>query len=177
MTLTTDAPDTRLLRDTFGHFPSGVVALAATVGGSDAVLVASSFTVGVSLEPPLVMFAVQKSSSTWPTLRQAGRIGVSVLGNRHGALCRQLSGKDKAARFVGVPLERTDGGAILVDGSAVRLECSIHAEYPAGDHDIVVLEVLAAEAGSPACCRPKRGETWSPSKELPHLTAKRSGPS
>lgn len=148
MTLTAHAEDTRLLRDTFGHFPSGVVALAATVGGEDSVLVASSFTVGVSLDPPLVMFAVQKSSSTWPTLRRAGRIGVSVLSQQQGTLCRQLSGKDKAARFAGVPVERIDGGAVLIEGAAVSMDCTIHDEYPAGDHDIVVLEVHASQIDS-----------------------------
>lgn len=146
MTLTALAEDTRALRDTFGHFPSGVVALAASVDGEDAVLVASSFTVGVSLEPPLVMFAVQKSSTTWPSLRSAERIGVSVLSQGQGVLCRQLSGKDKKARFNNIPVDRTAGGAILIESTAVTMECTIHAEFPAGDHDIVVLEVLAADA-------------------------------
>ena len=148
MTLTAHAEDTRLLRDTFGHFPSGVVALAATVNGVDSVLVASSFTVGVSLDPPLVMFAVQKSSSTWPVLRRAETIGVSVLGQHQGGLCRQLSGRDKSARFAGVPVDRLGSGAVLIEGSAVSMECTIHAEYPAGDHDIVVLEVHATDIDS-----------------------------
>lgn len=148
MTITASAVDTQLLRQTFAHYPSGVAALAATVDGVDSVLVASSFTVGVSLEPPLVMFAVQKSSTTWPVLRKAERIGVSVLGDDQGGLCRQLSSKQREARFDGVSLDRLPGEGILFSGAAVVLECTIYAEHPAGDHDIVVLEVHSMEARS-----------------------------
>ncbi|MGM0931190.1 MAG: flavin reductase family protein [Actinomycetota bacterium] len=146
MSPTTHAPDPVLLRETFAHFPSGVAAMAAEMDGERHVLVASSFTVGVSLEPPLVMFAVQKSSTTWPALRRAKRIGVSILGEGQGALCRQLAGRDKAARFDGVGAATTESGAILLPSASLWFECSIYAEHPAGDHDAVFFEIHALHA-------------------------------
>jgi flavin reductase (DIM6/NTAB) family NADH-FMN oxidoreductase RutF len=146
MSLSTHAPDPLLLRETFSHFPSGVAAMAAEVAGERHALVASSFTVGVSLEPPLVMFAVQKSSTTWPALRQAPRIGVSILGEDQGALCRQLAGRDKAARFDGIHSAATESGAILLPSASLWFECSIYAEHPAGDHDAVFFEIHALHA-------------------------------
>ena len=65
--------DLETLRAAFGHHPSGVAALIAQVDGVPAVLIASSFTVGVSADPPLVSVAVQRTSTSWPLLRRARR--------------------------------------------------------------------------------------------------------
>ena len=52
------------LREAFGTFPSGVVAVAAEVDGVLTGLAASSFT-PVSLDPPLVQFSIANTSKTW----------------------------------------------------------------------------------------------------------------
>ena len=67
------------LREAFGHFPSGVIAIAAEVDGIRVGLAASTF-VPVSLEPPLVSFCVQNTSETWPKLKDLPYLGISVLG-------------------------------------------------------------------------------------------------
>lgn len=74
--------DTTLLRSVFGRFPTGVTAVCAEVDGAPVGMAASSFT-SVSLSPPLVSVCVQNSSQTWPVLRRARRIGVSVLSEEH----------------------------------------------------------------------------------------------
>ncbi|RKR76255.1 flavin reductase family protein [Frondihabitans australicus] len=141
MALTPYSPDSQLLRTTFSYFPSGVVALAAEVDGEREGMVASSFTVGVSMEPPLVAFSVQNTSTTWPTLKKADRIGISVLGETHGQTARQIAAKDKSTRFENLELETSDSGALFVHGSPVWLETKAYAEYPAGDHQMILLEV------------------------------------
>ncbi|GAA3326088.1 flavin reductase family protein [Paeniglutamicibacter sulfureus] len=146
MILTPQTLDSQVLRETFAHFPSGVAAMTAEVDGAAHALVASSFTVGVSLEPALVMFAVQKSSGTWPILRQARRVGVSILGQDQGALCRQLANRDKNARFADVEVHRLESGALLLPHASLWFECSIFDEHPAGDHDVVLLEIHALHA-------------------------------
>ncbi|TFD53329.1 flavin reductase [Cryobacterium frigoriphilum] len=143
MTLTAYSPDPELLRTTFSHFPTGVVALAAEVDGEQVGMVASSFTVGVSMDPPMVLFSVQNGSTTWPDLRAAGRIGISVLAETHGSACRQLSSRNKQSRFDNLDIETSTAGAIFVHGSPVWLECVVRSEVPAGDHHVVLLEVLS----------------------------------
>ncbi|MBN9177904.1 MAG: flavin reductase family protein [Microbacterium sp.] len=133
--------DPALLREAFSGFPCGVVAIAAAASGSDHVLVASSFTVGVSQDPPLVMFAVQHTSSTWPILSTASRLGVSVLGEGHTRHARKLAAPDRSRRLEGLAVHRTSHGAILLLDAPIWLECSVWSTYPAGDHDIVVLRV------------------------------------
>jgi len=146
MALTPYSPDSQLLRTTFSYFPSGVVALAAVVDGVNEGLVASSFTVGVSMDPPLVAFSVQNTSTTWPTLAKAERIGISVLGETHGQTARQIAAKDKSTRFENLELEKSADGALFVHGSPVWLETKAYSEAPAGDHTMIFLEVTGIYA-------------------------------
>lgn len=133
--------DTQQLRTAFAKFPSGVATIAASIHGEPTVLVASSFTVGVSLDPPLVSFSVQRTSTTWPDLAQAASLGVSLLGSGHDKTCRQLAAKEKAGRFDGIEVSTSSTGAIFIHGSPVWMECTIEDQHQAGDHDIVVLRV------------------------------------
>lgn len=103
-------------------------------------IVASTFTVGVSLNPPLVMFAAQNSSRTWPLIRDGKRIGVSVLAADQAGICRQIAAK-AGDRFAGVRLTTTSLGAAFLDGAGIWLDCSVEAETPAGDHTLVLLRV------------------------------------
>lgn len=138
--------DPATLRQTFSYFPSGVVALLAVVDGEQHGMVASAFTVGVSTDPPLVSCAIQKRSSTWPLLRGAPRIGVSVLAESQGQLARQIANRDRAARFVDVPLREIGSSALFIAGAPVWFECSLWAEHDAGDHTIALFEVKALGA-------------------------------
>jgi len=138
MSSSTDLSPTSL-REAFGHFPSGVIAIAAEVDGTRVGLAASTF-VPVSLDPPLVSFCVQNSSTTWPKLKVLPLLGISLLGEAHDAAARTLAAKT-GDRFAGLNTVSTDGGAVFIDGTSVWLESAIEQEVPAGDHVIVVLRV------------------------------------
>ena len=127
------------LREAFGHFPSGVIAIAAEVAGTRVGMAASTF-VPVSLEPPLVSFAVQNTSTTWPQLKDVPYLGISVLGESHDEAARALAAKT-GDRFAGLRTVSTPTGAVFVEGTSVWLESSIEQLIPAGDHTIVILRV------------------------------------
>jgi flavin reductase (DIM6/NTAB) family NADH-FMN oxidoreductase RutF len=131
--------DPRRLRDAFGVFPSGVVAVAAQVDGVAVGLAASSFTT-VSLDPPLVSFSIRTASKTWPDLRRSPRLGVTILADHHGPLARQLAG-DPAHRFDDVPLLLGDDGALTLPDGLAQFDTSIYREVAAGDHTIVLLRL------------------------------------
>ncbi|MEV0688480.1 flavin reductase family protein [Nocardia sp. NPDC050378] len=133
--------DSTLVRQTFSHFPSGVAVLAVDIDDQKHALVASSFMVGVSLEPCLVSVAVQKSSETWGLLKDAESLGISILGKGQADLTRKLASKNRAARFEQVAVEVNDSGSVFIDDAALWLECSIHDVTEAGDHWLVLLEV------------------------------------
>lgn len=140
--LVLDAPT---LRQAFGHYPSGVVAVGSHVGGQLVGIAASSFT-SVSLDPPLVSVSVSRSSNTWPALREAGEIGISVLAHHHDAVCRQLAGPADQ-RFAGLRFAVTGGGALLLRESVATFTTVLHEEIEAGDHVIVLLRVLDVQNG------------------------------
>jgi flavin reductase (DIM6/NTAB) family NADH-FMN oxidoreductase RutF len=127
------------LREAFGHFPTGVIAIAAEVEGVRVGLAASTF-VPVSLDPPLVSFCVQNSSETWPKLKDLPKLGISVLGEAHDAAAKTLAAKT-GDRFAGLDTESRTSGAVFVHGTSVWLESAIEQEVVAGDHTIVVLRV------------------------------------
>jgi flavin reductase (DIM6/NTAB) family NADH-FMN oxidoreductase RutF len=132
------------LRRVFGSFPTGVTVVAALVDGDPAGLAANSF-VSVSLDPPMVSLCVAHTSTTWPTLRRAPRLGVSVLGAHQEHVGRRLSARD-VDRFASLDKRTSSDGAIFLDGSSAWLDCSIEREIPAGDHDIVLLRVHDLDA-------------------------------
>jgi flavin reductase (DIM6/NTAB) family NADH-FMN oxidoreductase RutF len=134
-----DLHDPGQLRRVFGAFPTGVTAIAAERAGVPVGIAASSFT-SVSLNPPMVSVCVAHTSTTWPALRDANRLGVSVLGAHQRAAARRLAGPS-AGRFVDLTWRTTPHGALVLDGVSAWLETSVDQVVAAGDHDIVVLRV------------------------------------
>ena len=108
------------LRRAFSCFPSGVVAVCAHEGGSAFLGMAASSFSTVSLDPPLVSVCVQNTSTTWPRLRARATVGVELLS--------------------------TDDGALFVAGAAAHLSCGLHAEFPGGDHLVVLLRIRSLAA-------------------------------
>ena len=131
--------DPATLRRVFGAYPTGVTALAALIGGVPVGMAANSFT-SVSLDPPLVSVCVATASRTWPVLRRAARLGVSVLGHEQEEASRSLAARD-ADRFAALAWYPTADGAVLLKGVSAWLDCSVEREIRAGDHEIVLLRV------------------------------------
>lgn len=126
------------LKRTYSSFPSGVTAVCALIDGTTVGMAVSAFT-SVSLEPPLLSICIREESSTWLRLREARHLGLSVLAESQADTGRQLS-RD-GDRFAGLGWEATSEGAVLLDGSAARFECSVRDEIPAGDHLVVLLAI------------------------------------
>jgi flavin reductase (DIM6/NTAB) family NADH-FMN oxidoreductase RutF len=127
------------LRRAFAHFPSGVVAVCAHVGGELHGLAVSTF-VPVSLDPPLASFCVQNSSATWPRLSAASRLGLSLLGSDQLEAAHAL-GTRNGDRFQNVGLRRGHDEAMFIDGASAWIEGVVETQVPAGDHKVVLLRI------------------------------------
>lgn len=135
--------DPARLRAAFGTFPTGVVAVATHVDGGLVGLAASSFT-SVSLDPPLVSFSIANASRTWPALRRATHVGVTVLADHHHTVARQLAGP-MGTRFDGLDVVVSDNGAVTLTDGIAWFDTTIERHVTAGDHTIVLLRLHAVE--------------------------------
>jgi flavin reductase (DIM6/NTAB) family NADH-FMN oxidoreductase RutF len=138
-------------RAVLGRFASGVTILTArNAKGEDHGMTASAFC-SVSLEPPLVLACVERTTEMFGILRIDGYFGVSILSEEQEALSRRFA-ELPAGRFDGIGYSRGDSGVLLLADAIAHLECRCVARHTAGDHDIVVGAVetaLVGDAGRP----------------------------
>jgi flavin reductase (DIM6/NTAB) family NADH-FMN oxidoreductase RutF len=130
-------------REALAHFASGVTVVAARSPGGPVGFTATGFT-SVSLSPPIVLVSVGKEASAYSGILAAERFGVSILAETQEAIARRFatSGID---RFEGVELEPGDHpGVPLISGALARLDCRRHARHDAGDHTLLLGEVVRA---------------------------------
>jgi 3-hydroxy-9,10-secoandrosta-1,3,5(10)-triene-9,17-dione monooxygenase reductase component len=136
-------------REVLGHFASGLVVAAGIADGRPVGFTCQAFA-SASLDPPLVLFCPSRASTTWPRLRSAGVVGLSILEARQESLARAFSASG-ADKFAGVGWTPSAGGAPLLDGALAWLEVEPVAVHEAGDHHVVVARVLdlVAHEGEP----------------------------
>src|SRR5262249_27162666 len=103
-------------------------------------MAANSFT-SLSLDPPLVLFCVAHSSTTWPRIERAGTFAVNILGEHHEALSRLFAARG-ADRVSPTAWHRGRAGAPVLDEAIAYLDCTFEADHPGGDHRIIVGRVV-----------------------------------
>lgn len=142
------ATDSSNVRSVLGHFCSGVIVVTASTLNGPVGLTCQSFA-SLSLEPQLVALFVSHRSTSWPRIREVGRFCINILASDHVELSSRfaVSGGDK---FADVPWSPAPSGAPILDGVCAWIDCTIDAEYPGGDHHIVVGRVEMLDANTEA---------------------------
>lgn len=101
----------------------------------------------LSLDPPLVLLAPAKSSTSWPRIARAGAFCVNILASDQEALARSfsVSGGDKFAGVAwhGAPVT----GAPLLQGALAWVECHLEQIHASGDHELVTGRVVSLGVG------------------------------
>ena len=139
--------DQARFREVLGHFATGITIVTATEEGEPVGFSCQSFS-ALSMEPPMVILAPARSSTSWPRIAQAGAFAVNILGEAQEAVCRAfaVSGGDKFDGVAWKPGAVT--GSPLIDGSLATLECTLGDIFDGGDHEIVTGHVVAMDIGS-----------------------------
>lgn len=132
--------DTRAFRSALGTFTTGVTIITTRAeDGTPVGLTANSFN-SVSLDPPMVLWSLAKSSRSLPAFTEASHWTVHILAAEQEELSNRFAsrGEDK---FAGLELEDGLGGAPLLSGCTARFQCKASFQYEGGDHIIFVGEV------------------------------------
>ncbi|HEX8095588.1 flavin reductase family protein [Jatrophihabitans sp.] len=132
-------PDADLLRHVLGHYPTGVAVITAHTENGPVGMAMNSFT-SLSLDPPLVLFCPAASSTTWPALREVGKVAINVLSAGQEGLSRKFATK-AVDRFSDASWSVGENGAPLLHDALGWLECTVRSESPGGDHTVVIAEI------------------------------------
>ena len=128
-------------------FPSGVCVVGADANG-DRIAVTIGSLVSLSLDPPLVGISVGRELALHEMLRSAGTFGISMLRGDQADLAAHFArGTPPIVLWHNVAVRTGVTGAPLLADALAWIECSVWAEYDAGDHTFVVGEVVALEEG------------------------------
>ncbi len=141
--------DTQAFRHVLGHYPIGVtIVTAIDTDGTPVGMTVGSFT-SVSLQPPLVAFLPDKSSTSFPRIRSAKAFCVNVLGADQQKLC-QLFATKTADKFRGIAWRPASSGAPIFENVVAWIDCDLETIHEEGDHYFVIGRVrdLAVEKGS-----------------------------
>ena len=142
--------DSHRFRRTLGHFATGVTIITARSGSGQPIGMTCNSFASVSLDPPLVQWSIAKTSRNYTTIGRAEHFAVHVLDASQRDLCRQFAAKD-GDRFANVELEAGLHDLPLLTRYHARFECGVHARHDAGDHTILIGNVLRLSelAGEP----------------------------
>ncbi|HWE67997.1 MAG TPA: flavin reductase family protein [Acidimicrobiales bacterium] len=138
--------DQARFREVLGHFATGVTIVTANEEGEPVGFSCQSFS-ALSLDPPMVILAPAKSSTSWPRIAQAGAFCVNILSDRQGDVCRAfaVSGGNKFNGVSWTPGPAT--GAPVITGSLAVIECTLGSIYEGGDHELVTGHVVGLDVG------------------------------
>ena len=140
-------------RQVMGHFVTGVSVVTALDGEQPQGITVNALS-SVSLEPPLVLVALDRRRFITPTVRRAGRYAVNVLAESQQALSDCFAGAAVTPgrdQFCGAAWHAGTTGLPLLEGAIATLECTVVETFSAGDHDLFVgrVDALASDEQQP----------------------------
>lgn len=140
------AIDQRHFRDVMGTFATGVTIITTVVEGSAHGITANSFS-SVSLDPPLVLFCLGRSSTNFDAFMATDNFAVNVLSAGQDKLSTHFA-MFEGDRFEGTDWSTWETGAPILEGVVSAADCLLEARHEAGDHVIIVGRALRAETVS-----------------------------
>jgi len=170
---TTSSVTADAFRLTMGRFATGVTVVTTLDRERPQGITVNALS-SVSLEPPLVLVALDRRRFITPTVRSTGRYAVNVLGADQQALSDCFAGADVTPdrdAFCGAAWSPGVTALPLLDGALAALECTVVETFSAGDHDLFVARVDAlhelAPEGEPLIYCRRRYRRLDPDEGVP----------
>ncbi|MEE4277648.1 MAG: flavin reductase family protein [Halieaceae bacterium] len=136
----------RELRDALGRFATGICLVTTVDEAGQALAVTVNSFASVSLEPPLILWSVQKNSDLYEVFIKAEHFAVAVLSEAQESHSTAYSLKDghilRPEHYISA-----SNGAPLIAGALVNFECSLERALDGGDHTILLGRVQRVVEG------------------------------
>jgi flavin reductase (DIM6/NTAB) family NADH-FMN oxidoreductase RutF len=130
------------LKNAYARWATGVTIVTARAGDRIHGMTVSSFT-EVSLEPPLVLICIEKTSNTQPVIAEGGVFAVNILARDQEPLAKRFAcAEAEDRRFENLDFKTGATGAPLLAGAVASLDCRLESAHESGDHIIYVGEVV-----------------------------------
>jgi flavin reductase (DIM6/NTAB) family NADH-FMN oxidoreductase RutF len=134
------------LREAMSRFPTGVTVVTA-IGPSGPAGATANAVASLSLEPPMMLAALDLGSRTLVAVEHAGRFGINVLARDQADIARRFSTKDPhPEKWNGVGWSERAGAPRITD-AAIWVGCELADALPGGDHVVVTGVVTDLDAG------------------------------
>ena len=138
------AIDGAKFREVLGHFPTGVTVITGATDDGPVGMAIGSFS-SVSLDPPLVAFYPTRTSGSWPRIEASGHFCVNVLADHHQETSGVFASRAED-KFAGIEWSPAPSGSPRLHGVLAWIDCRIERVVEAGDHFLVMGEVIALDA-------------------------------
>ncbi len=138
--------DTHSFRHALGHFATGVTIVTTRDENGEYIGVTANSFNSVSMDPPMVLWSLDKRALSRKTYETAEHFVVNVLAADQVSLSKHFATRGVMDKFRGVSFAEGVGGAPILDGCAAHFQCKKSFTYEGGDHLILVGEVLTFEA-------------------------------
>ncbi|HEV3341190.1 MAG TPA: flavin reductase family protein [Pirellulales bacterium] len=135
--------DSQLQRRIMGHFATGVT-VVTTRRGEELCWMTANAVASLSLDPPLVLVAVDKRAQMHEHLTQARFFAVNILNEDQEALSGRFATRGPK-EWSDLKLTTAVTGAPIIDGALAYLDCKLAEVLPGGDHHIFTGEIVAGD--------------------------------
>jgi 3-hydroxy-9,10-secoandrosta-1,3,5(10)-triene-9,17-dione monooxygenase reductase component len=129
-----------------GNFPTGVTIVTSRSPDASPCGMTANSVASVSLHPVLVLVCLDRSASTHGCITEGGAFAISVLSSEDEELARRFARGRWRDRFKGIELREAVTGSPILARALAWMDCRVTEVYEAGDHSIVVGEVVASDA-------------------------------
>jgi flavin reductase (DIM6/NTAB) family NADH-FMN oxidoreductase RutF len=124
-------------RQLMGRFCTGVAVLTISAPDGRLLGMTANSVAAVSLCPPLLSVCIDHDAEMHAAILQVPQFAINVLSSSQETLARRFADEHED-RFNGVGYQLSPDGLVLLGGALAHIECQRYAEFPGGDHTIVV---------------------------------------
>ena len=126
--------DPEAFRDVIGHFATGVTVITTRDGDVDYGVTVSAIS-SLSLEPPMLLVCLNRTSRTQAAVSRTRSFAFNILGTRQRDLAR-LFATPRDDKFEGLPLGYGNLGHPLLEDAIAHVECEVVEEATGGTHSV-----------------------------------------